>query len=271
MTTVALLGLGEAGSAFAADLLAAGVTLRAYDPKVTAPDGALDCRDEADAVTGADLVISANSAADAVTAATRAGTGLAPSTVYVDANTSSPARKREIAAALPDGALFADVALMSTVPGLGIRVPMVASGPAAGRAAELLTVVGATVTVVDGPAGEAAGRKLLRSVFFKGLAAAVVESLEAARAAGLETETRAEIARELERATAATVDRLVDGSRRHAVRRSHEMAAAVEMLDGLGVPSRVSAASRDWLEQLAAEATDAAEAAEAAGTGEGRA
>ena len=251
MTTVALLGLGEAGSAFAADLLAAGVTLRAYDPAVPAPTGAVDCRDEAEAVAGAELVLSVNSAADAVTAATKARPGLAPTTVYVDANTSAPERKREIAAALGEGAPFADVALMSTVPGLGIRVPMVACGSAARRAAEILESVGATVTVLDAPAGEAAGRKLLRSVFFKGLAAAVVESLEAARAAGLEAETRAEIARELERASAATIDRLLDGSRRHAVRRSHEMAAAVEMLEGLGVPPRVSAASRDWLEQLA--------------------
>lgn len=255
MTTVALLGLGEAGSAFAADLLDAGATLRAYDPKVEPPDGAVACSDEADAVTGSDLVISVNSAADAVTAAVNGGGALAPDAVWADVNTASPARKREVAEALPEGALFADVALMSTVPGLGLRVPMVASGPAAVRAGELLGSLGASVTVLDAPIGEAAGRKLLRSVFFKGMAAAAVESIEAARAAGLELETRAEIERELERATAALLDRLLEGSRRHAVRRSHEMSAAVEMLDGLGVSSRVSAASRDWLDELAADAT----------------
>ena len=36
------------------------------------------------------------------------------------------------------------------------------------------------VEVIDGPIGAAATRKLLRSVFYKGLAAAVVEALAAA-------------------------------------------------------------------------------------------
>jgi 3-hydroxyisobutyrate dehydrogenase-like beta-hydroxyacid dehydrogenase len=251
-TTVAVLGLGEAGSAFVGDLLAAGAIVRAYDPAVAAPGGTVACSDEADAASGADLVLSVNSSADSLTAATHAAAGLAAGAVWAEANSSSPARKREVAAALPDHVLVADLALMSTVPGQGIRVPMTASGPGAARAAELLGPLGATVTVVDGGIGAAAARKLLRSVFFKGLAAAVVESLEAARAAGLEDETHAEIARELERAGAATVERLVSGSIRHAVRRSHEMAAAAEMLDDLGVPPRVARASEQWLEQLAA-------------------
>ncbi|MBO0842858.1 MAG: DUF1932 domain-containing protein, partial [Nocardioides sp.] len=187
----------------------------------------------------------------AVAVARAAGPALAPGAVWADANSASPARKSEVAAALPDGALVADVALMSTVPGRGIQVPMAASGPGAEEAAKLLAALGAHVDVVGSSLGEAAARKLLRSVFFKGLAAAVVESVTAARAAGLEAETRAEIRRELADATEELLDRLIDGSRRHAVRRSHEMAAAVEMLDGLGVPSRISAASRDWLDDLA--------------------
>ncbi|WP_245750203.1 DUF1932 domain-containing protein [Nocardioides terrae] len=127
---------------------------------------------------------------------------------------------------------------------------MAASGPGAERYAAIVGPLGADVQVVGTEIGDAATRKLLRSVFVKGLAAAVTESLAAARAAGLEDQTRAEIATELEAATAATVTRLEEGSRRHALRRSHEMEAAVEMLDGLDVPSRVSAASRDWLRDL---------------------
>ncbi|SDL35429.1 3-hydroxyisobutyrate dehydrogenase [Nocardioides sp. YR527] len=247
---VAVLGVGEAGSAFVADLLAAGATVRAYDPAVSAPSGTVACACEAEAVEGAGLVISVNSAADSVDAARNALAGLSASTVWADVNTSSPARKREVFSVLGGRCLFADVSLMSTVPGLGIRVPMLASGPGAAEAARLLGAVGASVEVVDGEVGDAATRKLLRSVFYKGLAAAVLESLAAARAAGLEEETRAEIMRELDRASAATLDRLVDGSHRHAVRRSHEMAAAAEMLDDLGVPPRVARASRDWLEDF---------------------
>jgi len=251
-TVVAMLGLGEAGTAIEADLLAAGATVRGYDPVAPIPDGVIACGSEGEAVGGADVVLSANSADAALTALRNGAPGCAPGQVWADLNTASPGRKQELAAAVPAGVLFVDVALMSTVPGSGVHTPMTASGPGARRFAELMEPLGAHVTVLDGDAGEAAARKLLRSVFFKGLAAAVVESLEAARAHGLEDVIRAEIERELDDASAATVARLEDGSRRHAVRRSHEMSAAVELLGELGVPARVSAASRDWLDELAA-------------------
>jgi 3-hydroxyisobutyrate dehydrogenase-like beta-hydroxyacid dehydrogenase len=110
--------------------------------------------------------------------------------------------------------------------------------------------VGARVTVLDGPAGEAATRKLLRSVFFKGMAASVVEALYAARAAGLEDWMRAHIAEELTAADAAFAERLETGSHRHAARRAEEMRAAAELLTELDVPPRISEASRAWLAQL---------------------
>ena len=50
------------------------------------------------------------------------------------------------------------------------------------------------IDVIGERPGDAAGLKLLRSVFMKGLAAAAIESLEAARAAGDEDRVRAEIA-----------------------------------------------------------------------------
>jgi 3-hydroxyisobutyrate dehydrogenase-like beta-hydroxyacid dehydrogenase len=199
-------------------------------------------------------VVSVNSAADAVTAARNGGPGCSRGTVWADLNSASPGGKRQVAVELPDGVGFVDVALMSTVPGKGLRVPMAASGPAAAAFAELIAPLGAEVDVVGEQIGEAATRKLLRSVFFKGLAAAVTESLAAARAAGLEERTWEEIARELTDADAGTVTRLVEGSKAHAVRRAAEMAAAVELLGELGVPARVSTASRDWLHDLAAEA-----------------
>ena len=62
---IALLGLGEAGSEIAADLVAAGADVRGYDPKVDAPPGVAARVDEADAVRDADVVLSANSSHDA--------------------------------------------------------------------------------------------------------------------------------------------------------------------------------------------------------------
>ena len=93
-------------------------------------------------------------------------------------------------------------------------------------------------------------RKLCRSVFYKGMAAAVTESLRAGQAAGCEAWLRDNIAEDI---GAAMLDRLEQGSITHAVRRADEMAAAADLLGELGVPARIAAASRDWLEQLAAE------------------
>ncbi|MGH3341460.1 MAG: DUF1932 domain-containing protein [Carbonactinosporaceae bacterium] len=66
----------------------------------------------------------------------------------------------------------------------------------------------------------AAARKLLRSVFMKGPADAVL------------------------------LDRLLSGSVRHAARRVDEMQDACAFLDDLGVEPRVARASRAWLREL---------------------
>jgi 3-hydroxyisobutyrate dehydrogenase-like beta-hydroxyacid dehydrogenase len=128
---------------------------------------------------------------------------------------------------------------------------MTVSGPAAQGYVDALGRYGATVDIVDGPIGAAATRKLLRSVFYKGLAAAVLEALSAAEAAGLYEWLSHNISAELTGFEESTLDRLVTGSHRHAVRRVHEMEAATQLLDDLGVPARVSRASRDWLADLA--------------------
>jgi 3-hydroxyisobutyrate dehydrogenase-like beta-hydroxyacid dehydrogenase len=246
---IAVLGLGEAGGAIAADLIAAGATVRAYDPAVDAPDGSVACAGEADAATGADIVLSVNSAA-AATDALRAGRRGKPK-LWADLNTAAPKLKRELAELCAErGVAFADVALMSPVPGKGVATPALVSGTGSAQYAESINVLGGRVTALDGPAGLAATRKLLRSVFYKGMAAAALEALEAARAAGHEDWLRQNIVDELVASDERTLARLETGSVRHALRRSHEMAAATELLDELGVPPRIAAASRDWLRDL---------------------
>jgi 3-hydroxyisobutyrate dehydrogenase-like beta-hydroxyacid dehydrogenase len=159
--------------------------------------------------------------------------------------------KRELAGIAEAGGVpFADVAMMAPVPGRGLRVPMLASGDGAERYARLLTPLGAGIEVLAGPAGLAATRKLLRSVFYKGMAGAIVEALEAARAVGHEQWLREHIADELTEADARSVERIVDGTARHAVRRTAEMEAAAEMLTELGVPPVMADASRALHERL---------------------
>ena len=200
---------------------------------------------DADACQGADLVLSLTTAGEAEDALGQALPGLrgttlsaaAGRTVYADANTAAAGLKQRLATTAEQaGVPFADIAIMAPVPGRGLGTPMVVSGPAAETVACMLSGCGATVSVLPGPAGAAATRKLLRSVFYKGMAAAAIEALHAARAAGCEDWLREHIAAELAAADASTLARLEQGSYQHARRRAHEMAAASELLGELSVP-----------------------------------
>jgi 3-hydroxyisobutyrate dehydrogenase-like beta-hydroxyacid dehydrogenase len=255
---IAVLGLGEAGSAIAADLAAAGAVVRGFDPVVPAGPGITQCDGDADACRGAAAVLSLTCAHEAEAALQAALPALDDDGCYADLNTASAGFKAHLAGlASAAGTGFADVAIMSPVPGRGLRTPMLASGPAAGQFAAIVTALGATVDVLPGPPGTAAVRKLVRSVFYKGLAAAVTEALRAGRSAGCEDWLRSVIAAELSGFSAATVDRLEDGSIRHARRRADEMAAAAALLGELGVPARIAGASEQWLRDLMAESAGA--------------
>jgi 3-hydroxyisobutyrate dehydrogenase-like beta-hydroxyacid dehydrogenase len=250
MTRVSVLGLGEAGSRLAADLVAAGAEVHAFDPVVAlAPAGIIRAPDAASAVGGADVVLSLTTAAAALAAAESVVSALEPGSVYADLNTSSPALKRDLASLLASGdRRFADVALLGAVQGRGLETPALASGPGAEAFADLFRPLGMPVEVVSPEAGDAAALKLLRSVFMKGLAAAAVESTRAAEAAGHEEWLRAQVAEVIGE---PLLERLLEGSRRHAVRRVEEMEAASALLRELGIEPHVAAASAALLSELA--------------------
>lgn len=235
---VAVLGLGEAGSRLAADLAAVGCHVAGWDP--ARPEASV--ASDRDAVAGAELVLSVNSAAVALEVARSVAGSLAADALYADLNTAPPGLKRELAAILP--VEFADVALVGVVPSTGLATPALVSGAGAERLAALLGAFGMPIEVVD----DAAGSKLRRSVFMKGVAAAAIECLAAAEAAGDVARMRAEIAAVIGE---PMLDRFLEGSRRHAVRRSEEMRAAAAHLEALGVPPRIASAAAEWLAELA--------------------
>jgi 3-hydroxyisobutyrate dehydrogenase-like beta-hydroxyacid dehydrogenase len=257
--TVALLGLGEAGSALAVDLVAAGAAVRGFDPAGGAVDGVEVVGAARDAVDGSDVVLSVTAAAAALDAAGSAAGALGEGQVYADLNSAGAALKRAVAEVVaPTGAQFADVALMGILPRDGLRTPALASGPGAQAFAQRLGALGMPVEVLGEEPGAAATRKLLRSVFMKGLAAACIESLRAARAAGCEAWMRQEITAALAQADEALLERLVTGSERHAARRIDEARDARELLAELGVEPRITEAAGGWLAQLERERHDAA-------------
>ena len=233
--------MGEAGSRFASDLEAAGAEVHGHDPAVPGRfDGG------GSAVEGADVVLSLNSARVAAQAARDALPGLAPGAVYADLNTTAPDLKRELAGLV--GERFADVALLGPVPIRGLGTRALASGPGARTFADVLGPLGMPVQVISARAGDAATMKLVRSVFTKGLGASVVESMRAAEAAGhgdwLSDEIAAVIGQEM-------VERLLEGSSKHAARRVDEMEAAAALLVDLGVQPRIANASAAVLADLA--------------------
>ena len=247
---ICVLGLGEAGAWIAGDLAAAGAPVAAWDPVVAAaPDGVALAAGLADAVAGAELVLSINAASVAVAVAAEAAGALADGAVFADLNAAAPATKADAAEAVAP-ALFADVALLGPVPRRGLRTPCLVSGSGAEAYAAWCTELDVPVEVVPGGAGAASTRKLLRSVFTKGLAAAAIEALAAARAAGCEPWLRDDIVATLEGADAALLARLEEGSRAHARRRVDEMEAAAELLRSLGVEPRVAEAAAGWLREL---------------------
>jgi 3-hydroxyisobutyrate dehydrogenase-like beta-hydroxyacid dehydrogenase len=248
---VAVLGLGEADSLIAPGLAAAGCDVHGWDP-ARRLDGIGNAESGAAAVREADVVLSLNTASVARDVVRDVAHTLRTDAVYADLNTSAPALKRELARALP--VAFADVALVGIVSATGLRTPALASGAGAARFAELFRPLGMPVDVVGSEPGEAAGLKLLRSVFMKGLAAAVLESVAAAERAGAADRVRADIVAVIGE---PVLERLLTGSRRHAARRAEEMRAAAAFVGELGVPPRVAAAAAEWFEQLRAQSDSA--------------
>jgi 3-hydroxyisobutyrate dehydrogenase-like beta-hydroxyacid dehydrogenase len=132
-----------------------------------------------------------------------------------------------------------------------MRVGMFMAGTGTAELAAFYRTFGTPVTIVGTTPGEANARKLCRSVFFKGMSSAVWEALEAARAVGVEDWLRADISATFVNAGPAFIDRLVDGTAKHAVRRAHEMRDAEAMLHELGTPTTMAAATAASLERIA--------------------
>ncbi|CAL9619565.1 hypothetical protein SUDANB121_05835 [Nocardiopsis dassonvillei] len=252
MTVITVIGLGEAGRLIGEGLARAGASVRGHDPFVFLSDTPIaQCPALEEALTGAEVVISLVGPAAAEGVAAKVLPLLPSSAVYADLNTLSPGEKKTIGAlAAKTGVPFADVAVMAPVPRAGSRTPLFAAGSGAAAFAAALTPLGTPVHTVSAHAGDAAARKLLRSVFMKGLAALIIESLDAAAAAGTEEEIREQIAAELGEGGRDLVDRMVEGTRLHAGRRVHEMEAAAAYLGELGVQRPVTEAALSHLRRL---------------------
>jgi 3-hydroxyisobutyrate dehydrogenase-like beta-hydroxyacid dehydrogenase len=138
---IAFIGFGEAGSTLAAGLREAGVTqIAAWDILFPEPKGealkekakALGvrvARSAADAVTDADIVFSAVTASSSLKAADSVRAHIRPEQFFLDINSVSPARKREVGESMAGAVRYVDVAVMAPVAPARHRTPMLLAAP----------------------------------------------------------------------------------------------------------------------------------------------
>jgi len=263
ITTVALLGLGEAGTAISRGLAEhwrgddpsrriLGVDTAQKDnvrgPAISerAREIGVEIDDRyTDALAAAGFVISVVTGVDAKHAAEAAKPLLRPGTIYLDVNTLTGKQTAEIAASIDAAGIdYVDVAAMGGFSTYGHRAPFVLSGPAAERAASWMRPIGFDVSVMSDRAGDASAVKIIRSIMVKGLEALGVECLVAAHRAGLTEEVLACFSDIDDRTFAGMVKSLTASHTNHAKRRMEEVDKVMENLAELGMEPIMSASTR---------------------------
>jgi 3-hydroxyisobutyrate dehydrogenase len=263
---IALVGYGEVGGIFGSALAQAGVAqVRAFD--ILAADGAWlprargrDARvavtpTSDEAVAGADLVISAVTAAQTQAAAKEIARAVREDAFVLDVNSASPRTKAACARIVDDaGGRYVEAAVMTSVPPHGIRVPMLLGGAYAEALQPMLAALGFDASVGSEKLGVVSAVKLCRSVVIKGMEALFIESMLAARHYGVEDEVLASLVEtfpglDWERQANWFWKRVVE----HGKRRAEEMREAALTVTDTGVDPRMATATADvqaWIAGL---------------------
>lgn len=172
--------------------------------------------------------------------------------IYVDVSASTPATKVAIWDAIKDtGVLFADAAMLGSLPKDKHKVPITASGNGAAKFYELMTPYGMKITLAGEKAGSASAIKLVRSIYMKGIASLMIEMLQAADAYDVTEEVVASISKSMDNIPFTShLDRLVTGSALHCVRRAAELKGSIAMLNEEGISAEMTTATKHRLEAL---------------------
>lgn len=269
---ICLLGFGEVGQALATDFTARGVTgLVAWDVlfavsdsapgRASAAKGVRAALSVGDAVEGADLVISAVTAAQDLAAARSVVPHLKRNAYYVDVNSVSPGVKVEVSQIVEvAGGRYVESAIMSPIHPKRAASPMLFGGP---HAAEFLTIarqlgfVGASV--FSDQIGAASAAKMCRSVVVKGMEALLGESLLAARRYGVESAVLESLSSLFNSDDwRAQARYMISRSLIHGRRRAEEMREVARTVVEAGFEPRMSSACAVWQDWASAHRTAAA-------------
>jgi 3-hydroxyisobutyrate dehydrogenase-like beta-hydroxyacid dehydrogenase len=256
LNVVGFVGFGEVAGHFSKALREAGAEICAYDVLLDQPGGreklAARARGAApqfvalrDLLHGAGIVLSTVTTDVALEAARSCAPHLRPGQIFVDLNATSPAVKRAIAAVVhAAGADFVEGAILSAIGVAGARAKVLVCGERASEAATTLSALGLDFHDYGREIGKASSFKMLRSVFSKGIEALLVESLLAARRAGVEEDLWREIVATIDAAPFAEVGG--NWIRTHATaheRRWHEMVQVAAVLRELGLDAPMTEAT----------------------------
>ena len=220
---IAVLGQAASGAALGARLQEAGASVVGFDIKPPRRPVVDQAETLAEAVSGADVVLSLNSSAHALKYAKDAAPHLAPSSLFADLNPGPPRLKQSLAEIFPTDS-FVDVALLE---------PMAVAGPAGQRLIEVLTPLGLSFEFVSEQVGAAAARALTRSILTKCIAGVVVDYMWAAEKMGLTEWAYDELQKEFDTMDAETARQYLRESGRDVKRREIEMLDVVEMLESV--------------------------------------
>ena len=264
---IGLVGYGEVGRILAEDLRKQGTLVCAYDTQLDLGQGAA-LREHAASIgvrltathaelaAGADLIVSAVTASQAVPVAQACAPALKAGAWFLDFNSASPGAKQR-AGALIDaaGGRYVEGAVMTSVPPYRIAVPLLLGGPQAAALLPHLTALGFAARVASDRLGVASATKMCRSVMIKGLEAMVIESFTAARAYGVEDAVVASLQEtfpgiDWERQGAYFFQRVIEHGRRRA-EEVREVAATVREIGLTPWSASGTAARQAWIADLA--------------------
>jgi 3-hydroxyisobutyrate dehydrogenase-like beta-hydroxyacid dehydrogenase len=235
MPRVAVLGLGEAGRIYATDL-AKNADVVGFDPAWSGePDGFSVVPTAAEAVRESDIILVLTSGQIAMRVFDDVADSVPTDAIFADLSSSSPMQKLALSRRASDlGFRFADVTLLAPVPRARLSTPAQASGTGAADAAKILAPLGMKIEAVGEIAGQAAARKLLRSIVVKGMTALLIEGMRTAESLELGDWFSDHIDETLTHLDTAFLRRLIEGTSSHSERRVHEMLATVEMIKATG-------------------------------------
>jgi 3-hydroxyisobutyrate dehydrogenase-like beta-hydroxyacid dehydrogenase len=245
---ICFIGFGEAGQAIASGLHEAALEkIAAWDVLFPQREGeklrqaaeAIGVRCDgsaAEAIRGADIIISAVTAASSVDAAQSVKPHLTGQPYFLDINSVSPGRKQETAKLLGGAARYVDVAVLAPIYPARHQTPMLLAGAHAEAVAAELAGLTMRVSVAGNEIGAAAAIKMVRSVMIKGIEALTLECFLAASRAGVIDEVATSMKNNYPGLDwAKVVPYNLERMAAHGERRAAEMEEVADTLRELGI------------------------------------